>query len=149
MIIRRALREDLAKIVALLVDDVLGKAQDHAVVDEAYEKAFEAVQADPRNELVVVEDGGEVVACLQVTYIPGLGRHGAERTLVEAVRVRSDLRGRGIGEQLMGWVVDRAQARSCGLVQLTPKVTHRRPSLLRAARLRPQPCRHEADPVAE
>ena len=119
MIVRRALREDLATIIALLVDDVPGKAQDHAVVDEAYETAFEAVQADPRNELVVVEDGGEVVACLQVTYIPGLGRHGAERTLVEAVRVRSDLRGRGIGEQLMGWVVDRARARGCGLVQLT------------------------------
>jgi hypothetical protein len=28
------------------------------------------------------------VLCMQITYIPGLGRHGAERSLIEAVRVR-------------------------------------------------------------
>jgi GNAT superfamily N-acetyltransferase len=119
MILRAAVRADLPAIVALLADDVLGKARDHAVVDDAYERAFADIDSDPRNLLVVAEDGGEVVACLQVTYIPGLGRHGAERALVEAVRVRSDRRGQGIGEQLMRWTVDRARQRGCALVQLT------------------------------
>jgi GNAT superfamily N-acetyltransferase len=59
------------------------------------------------------------VAVLQVTYIPGLGRHGAQRALVESVRVRADRRGHGVGAALMGWVVERARARGCGLVQLT------------------------------
>jgi GNAT superfamily N-acetyltransferase len=122
MIFRAAVRADLPAILALLADDVLGKARDVAIVDDAYEQAFAAIDADPRNLLVVAEDDGDVgdvVGCLQVTYIPGLGRHGAERALVEAVRVRSDRRGHGLGGKLMTWVVDRARQRGCALVQLT------------------------------
>jgi GNAT superfamily N-acetyltransferase len=116
---REAVRADLPAIVALLADDVLGKARDRAAVDDAYERAFADITADPRNLLIVAQDGPDVVAVLQVTYIPGLGRHGAERALVEAVRVRSDRRGQGIGERLMTWVIDRARDRGCALVQLT------------------------------
>lgn len=123
MIFREAVRADLPAIVALLADDVLGKARDHAVVDDAYERAFAEIDADPRNHLMVADDGGDVVACMQVTYIPGLGRHGAERSHIEAVRVRSDRRGRGIGRRFMAWAVDEARARGCALVQLTTDKT--------------------------
>jgi GNAT superfamily N-acetyltransferase len=119
VIIREAVRADLPAIIGLLADDMLGKARDFAVVDDAYERAFAAIQADPRNMLAVADDAGEVVACMQITYIPGLGRHGAERSLIEAVRVRSDRRGRGIGSQLTTWAIDQARSRGCGLVQLT------------------------------
>lgn len=119
MVFREAVRADLPAILALLVDDVLGKARDVAVVDDAYERAFADIAADPRNLLVVAEHNANVVACLQITYIPGLGRHGAERALVEAVRVRSDRRGQGLGAQLMAWVIERARQRGCALVQLT------------------------------
>lgn len=83
------------------------------------EQAFAAIDSDPRNLLVVAEDGGAVAACLQVTYVPGLGRHGAERALIEAVRVRADRRGEGLGAHLMKWVIEQARQRGCGLVQLT------------------------------
>jgi GNAT superfamily N-acetyltransferase len=119
MIFREAARADLPAIIALLADDVLGKARDHAVVDDAYERAFAAIDADPRNYLIVADDGGEIVGFLQITYIPGLGRHGAERSLIESVRVRSDRRGRGTGAKLMRWAVDQAKSRGCALVQLT------------------------------
>ncbi|HEX6873964.1 MAG TPA: GNAT family N-acetyltransferase [Micromonosporaceae bacterium] len=119
MIFREAVPADLPAIVALLADDVLGRSRDATVMDEAYERAFGEIEADPRNLLMVAEQEGQVVACLQVTYIPGLGRHGAERALVEAVRVRSDRRGQGIGAQLMHWVIDAARQRGCALVQLT------------------------------
>src|SRR5690606_25606629 len=119
MIFREAVRADLAAIVALLADDVLGKARDATVVDEAYERAFADIEADPRNHLIVAEADGEVVAFLQVTYIPGLGRHGAERAQVESVRVRSDRRGSGLGGKLMMWVIEQARHRGCRLVQLT------------------------------
>lgn len=119
MIFREAVYADLPAILALLVDDVLGKARDVAVVDDAYEQAFADIAADPRNLLVVAEDDAEVVACLQITYVPGLGRHGSERALVEAVRVRSDRRGQGLGARLMTWVIERARQRGCALVQLT------------------------------
>jgi GNAT superfamily N-acetyltransferase len=119
VILRAASRADLPAVVAMLADDVLGKARDHAEVDEAYERAFADIDADPRNMLIVADDGGEVVACMQITYIPGLGRHGAERSLIEAVRVRSDRRGEGLGGRLMAWAIERARERGCGLVQLT------------------------------
>ncbi|MCI4064984.1 GNAT family N-acetyltransferase [Micromonospora sp. R77] len=119
LIFREAVRADLPAVIALLADDVLGKARDFTEVDAAYERAFADIDADPRNQLIVAESAGEVVGCLQVTYIPGLGRHGAERSLIESVRVRSDLRGRGLGRELMGWAVDQARRRGCALVQLT------------------------------
>jgi len=119
VIFRTATRADLPAIIALLADDVLGKARDFAVVDDAYERAFADIDADPRNLLVVADDGGEVVACMQLTYIPGLGRHGAERSQIEAVRVRADRRGTGLGARFMTWAIDRARERGCALVQLT------------------------------
>ncbi|MBT2206920.1 GNAT family N-acetyltransferase [Actinomadura sp. NEAU-AAG7] len=112
MIVRPAVRADLADIVALLTDGV-------ATVDEAYIRAFETVDADPRNEILVLDDGGAAVGCLQVTYIPGLGRHGQERAHVEAVRIRADRRGAGLGRLLLRHTIDRARSRGCTLMQLT------------------------------
>ncbi|KDN81180.1 GNAT family acetyltransferase [Kitasatospora cheerisanensis KCTC 2395] len=89
------------------------------VVGEAYERAFAAIEADPRNEVLVLEEAGVVVGCLQATYVPGLGKGGAERALIEAVRVRADRRGGGLGRTLMGLAVERARGRGCALVQLT------------------------------
>jgi GNAT superfamily N-acetyltransferase len=119
MIFRLADRADLPAIIGLLADDVLGKARDFAVVDDAYERAFAAIDADPRSFLVVADDGGDLVGFLQITYIPGLGRHGAERSLIESVRVRSGRRGQGIGAELMKWAIEQARSRGCALVQLT------------------------------
>ncbi|MGC4846038.1 N-acetyltransferase family protein [Micromonospora sp. DT15] len=119
VIYREAVRADLPAVIALLADDVLGKARDFTEVDEAYERAFAAIDADPRNQLIVAEQAGDLVGCLQITYIPGLGRHGSERSLIESVRVRSDRRGQGLGRDLMTWAVDQARQRGCALVQLT------------------------------
>ncbi|MBM0226231.1 MULTISPECIES: GNAT family N-acetyltransferase [Micromonospora] len=123
VIFRDAVRADLPAVIALLADDVLGKARDFTEVDDAYEKAFAEIDADPRNHLVVADAGGELLGCMQITYIPGLGRHGAERSLIESVRVRSDLRGRGLGRQMMTWAIDQARQRGCALVQLTTDKT--------------------------
>jgi GNAT superfamily N-acetyltransferase len=119
MIIREAVRADLPVLIALLADDMLGKAREFAPVDDAYEKAFADVEADPRNFLIVAQDGDEVLACMQITYIPGLGRHGAERSQVEAVRVHAARRGRGVGQQMMAWAIEQARARGCVMMQLT------------------------------
>jgi GNAT superfamily N-acetyltransferase len=119
MIIREAVRADLPAIVALLADDVLGKARELPAVDDAYERAFAAIDADPRNVLIVAQDGDEVVACMQVIYIPGIGRHGTERSQIESVRVYSRRRGKGVGRQLMAWAIEQARERGCGMMQLS------------------------------
>ncbi|WP_052397856.1 GNAT family N-acetyltransferase [Streptomyces sp. NRRL F-5123] len=118
--LRPATRADLPAVLALLAgeDGVVDPAT--VEVTDAYERAFAAVETDPRNEiLVLVDAAGEAVGCLQVTRIPGLGKGGAERALIEAVRIRADLRGSGLGRDLVRRTLDRARAQGCALAQLT------------------------------
>jgi GNAT superfamily N-acetyltransferase len=116
----------LSAVLALLADEDRVVDPVTITVTEEYERAFASITEDARNEmLVLVEtagdpgDGGTVVGCLQATYIPGLGRGGAERVIFEAVRVRADRRGAGIGQELMRQAMDRARARGCAWAQLT------------------------------
>lgn len=69
--------------------------------------------------MVVVDAGGAVVGTLQLTFIPGLARRGARRAQIEAVRVRRELRGRGLGRALFEWAIEEARRHGCSLVQLT------------------------------
>ncbi|MFE0735806.1 GNAT family N-acetyltransferase [Streptomyces sp. NPDC058855] len=119
MILRPATRAELPDVLALLAGEETVVDPASVVVTEAYERAFAAIAADPRNELLVLVDGGLVLGCLQATYIPGLGKGGAERALFEAVRIRADRRGGGLGRVLMERAVARARGRGCALVQLT------------------------------
>ncbi|WP_394826095.1 GNAT family N-acetyltransferase [Pendulispora albinea] len=123
---RRARREDVPAIVALLADDTIAVQRDAELAEHApgdaisdYVRAFEAIDLDPRNFLLVAEQHGTIVGTLQLTYIPSLSRRGSERAQVEAVRVHRDLRGRGLGKRMMEWAIDRARERGCRLVQLT------------------------------
>ncbi|MBO2456071.1 GNAT family N-acetyltransferase [Actinomadura violacea] len=117
--VRLAARADLPAVLALLADEEKIVDPASVVVTDAHERAFAAIDGDPRNEVLVLVDGGTVVGCLQATYIPGLGRGGAERALIEAVRVRADRRGGGLGRTLMERAIARARERGCALVQLT------------------------------
>ncbi|MET9346512.1 GNAT family N-acetyltransferase [Streptomyces termitum] len=120
LLLRPARRAELPAVLALLADEDRVVDPASVRVTEAYERAFAAIEADPRNEmLVLVDTDGLVLGCLQATYVPGLGKGGAERALVEAVRIRADRRGGGLGRLLMGLAADRARARGCALVQLT------------------------------
>ncbi|MBB4980200.1 MULTISPECIES: GNAT family N-acetyltransferase [Streptomyces] len=119
MILRPATRAELPSVLALLADEDRVVDPASVPVTEAYERAFADIEADPRNEMLVLVDGGLVLGCLQATYIPGLGKGGAERALIEAVRIRADRRGGGLGRELMERAVARAKGRGCALVQLT------------------------------
>jgi GNAT superfamily N-acetyltransferase len=115
---RIARAEDVPLIVAMLADDVVAASRQGTFGDE-HRAAFEVIDADPGNELIVAELDGEVVGTMQLTYIPGISRRGALRMQIEAVRVASGLRGQGLGRKMMAWALDRGRARGCALVQLT------------------------------
>lgn len=121
VIFREAQRADVPAILSLLADDPIGATRETVGedVDAAYWRAFEAIAADERNALIVADRDGEVVATMQLTFIPGLSRRGAERAQIEGVRVRADQRGAGLGRRMIEWAVDQARERGCGLVQLT------------------------------
>lgn len=128
---RPARPDDLAAIVALLADDVLGSGREHvgAEVDPAYVRAFEAIAADPRQLLVVATRGEEVCGTVQVSCLPTLTHRGGERAQLEGVRVASSARGEGVGRAMVAWVVDEARRRGCRTVQLT--TDRRRPDARR------------------
>jgi GNAT superfamily N-acetyltransferase len=119
LVARRATLADLPTMLALIADDVLGKNRDADANDPVYKEAFEAINADGNQYLLLGELDGEVIAMLQVTFIPGLSRRGATRANIEAVRVKSTMRSQGIGEWLMKQAVAIAQERGCALAQLT------------------------------
>ncbi|GAB4568404.1 MAG: GNAT family N-acetyltransferase [Haliangiales bacterium] len=131
LVIRRATRADLEAIVRLLADDPLGSARERyqRPLPESYLQAFDAIDRDPQQELVVVDDAGEVVGTLQLTIIPYLTYQGGRRGQIEAVRVAASRRGAGLGERLFTWAVERARARGCHVVQLT--TDKQRPDALR------------------
>lgn len=115
---RLARAADLPALVAMLSDDVLGRARESADM-APYEAAFAEIAADPRQQLIVGEDGGRIVATCQLTLLPGLSRKGARRALVEAVRVVADLRSSGIGAALMAEAEARARVAGAVMIQLT------------------------------
>ena len=121
LVFRRAGQCDLAAIVALLADDSLGRSREdpRLPLDPGYAKAFASIEADPNQYLAVGDRAGEIVACLQITFIPGLSRRGLWRGQIESVRVASGARGEGLGERMLQWAIGICRERGCGLLQLT------------------------------
>ncbi len=116
---REAGPEDVAAVVALLADDMLGQGREGAE-PELYEAAFARMRDEGNNHLIVGEDAsGRIVATYQITFISGLSLRAARRAQVESVRVAGGMRGQGVGEAMFEDVKARARAAGCTLVQLT------------------------------
>jgi GNAT superfamily N-acetyltransferase len=116
--LRRAAAADVPALVRLMADDTISAGRESSDL-VPYERAFARIDADPDQLLVVGEVDGEPACTLQLTVIPGLARGGVLRGQVEAVRVRSDLRSRGIGDALLRWAADELRSRGCAVAQLT------------------------------
>lgn len=120
--LRNAEASDVGSIVGLMAADSLRSSVDSAAIEDRdpYDRAFQAIDADPAQLLVaVVTTANEVVATMQLTFIPGLARGGATRLQIEAVRVRSDLRSNGLGGAMITWAITEGRRRGAQLVQLT------------------------------
>lgn len=108
-------------MLSLLVDDVLGATRESLAERdrERYIEAFRKMTAQEGNRILLGEDATGAIAMLQITIIPGLTLGGASRANIEGVRVRSDLRGQGIGKALMKEAAEVARKSGCALIQLT------------------------------
>lgn len=115
---RPATRADVPVVVALLADDVLGRAREGADMAR-YDAAFDAMMAEGGNRLIVGEIAGRVVACYQIITMSGLSLSATRRAEIEGVRIASDLRGQGHGAALLADAERRARAGGCGLLQFT------------------------------
>jgi ribosomal protein S18 acetylase RimI-like enzyme len=121
IVFRSALLSDVRAIVALLADDELGSQREitGTLLDQRYVDAFDAIEADANQRLVVVVDGNEVIGTLQISLIPGIARMGAWRGQIEAVRIAAHRRDSGLGHKMFEWAISECRSRACSLVQLT------------------------------
>jgi len=128
---RRAQKEDIPNLVKLLADDDLGATREDvsSPLNQNYIDAFDAIESDSNNELVVVETDTDLVGMLQLTFIPYLTHTGSWRCLIEGVRIAAAFRGQGLGSEFIDWAITRARERNCKIVQLTSD--KQRPDALR------------------
>ncbi len=103
----------------MLADDPLGATRENPADLTPYRAAFARIEGDPQQHLLVADEEGAVVGVLQLSILFGLSRQGASRALIEAVRVRADHRGGGLGSWLIRQAVEEARSHGCALVQLT------------------------------
>ncbi|MGY3794886.1 N-acetyltransferase family protein [Aquimarina sp. 433] len=132
MIFRKATINDVAKIVEMIADDELGKSREQYQIPlpNEYLRAFQNIDADQNQELIVVEnENAEIIGTLQLSFIQYLTYRGGIRAQIEAVRIKKDQRGLGIGKAMFEWAIERAKERKAHVLQLTSD--KRRPNAIR------------------
>jgi GNAT superfamily N-acetyltransferase len=132
LLFRAARRNDLPIILDMLANDPLGKSREilHDPLPQSYYDAFEKIDVDKNQELMVVEDEqSEIVATFQISFLQYLTYQGGLRAQIEAVRVREDQRGKGLGEKIFTWAIQHAKNNGAHLVQLT--TDKKRPDAIR------------------
>ncbi|THV13888.1 GNAT family N-acetyltransferase [Rhizobium rhizophilum] len=119
--IREATENDLQAIIALFADDPLGGHGDttdpEALPD--YRAAFTRIAASPNETLYVAELDGEVVGTFQIMVTTTITARGASSMIIEAVQTRADMRGRGIGADMIAYAIEKAHETGMRLVQFT------------------------------
>lgn len=128
---RQATETDISNLVKMLADDELGVEREDVSMplNEKYLEAFQSIDKDPNNELMVVECDAQLVGMMQLTFIPYLTHTGSWRCLIEGVRISREYRGQGLGREFINWAICRAGERNCSIVQLTSD--KQRPDALR------------------
>ena len=119
---RKATEKDIYFIVEMIADDKLGKKRENfqKPLPQEYLNAFQNISADKNQEPIGVEnDRSELIGTLQLSFIQYLTYRGGIRAQIEAVKIRKDKRGQGIGRHMMEWAIHKAKERNAHLLQLT------------------------------
>jgi len=121
MNIRLAQQKDVVAIIGLLADDHLGQQREQFIdpLPSSYYNAFQNIDQDPNQELVVLVDAETILGCLQLSFLQYLTYQGGIRAQIEAVRIYTNQRGKGLGALLFDWAIKRAKERGAHLIQLT------------------------------
>lgn len=118
---RKANKKDVEWIVQLLAADPMGRKREEYAdpLPEAYYKAFDRIEADPNQELMVLLVKDEIIGTFQLSFLPYLTYKGGIRCQVEGVRIKGSYRGKGVGSQMFRWIIQRAKDRRAHVLQLT------------------------------
>lgn len=121
MTFRKATIQDLSAIVEMLADDPLGQHREEftSPLPDSYVDAFKTIDADPMQELVVLELEEKIVGTMQLTFLQYLNYRGGVRLQIESVRIHREHRGKDLGTKMFQWAIQRGRERGVHVVQLT------------------------------
>jgi GNAT superfamily N-acetyltransferase len=122
MIFRKARENDVLQIVEMIADDELGNTRENFKIPlpNEYIDAFRKINSDENQELIVVEnENTEIIGTLQLTFIQYLTYRGGIRAQIEAIRIRKDQRGMGLGKKILKWAIKRVKEKKAHVLQLT------------------------------
>ena len=85
---RKATEKDLHTIVRMLADDELGATREcfEDPLPDTYIEAFNDVESQVGNQIIVAVEDEKVIGCMQLIIIPGLARLGMKRAQIEGVQ---------------------------------------------------------------
>jgi len=108
-------------MVELLSQLALGDERDSPAepLPESYRAALQEIEADTRQQLLVAEVEGLVVATATLGIIPNLSYRGRPWAFVEGLVVDPSQRREGYGEALMRYAIEEARRAGCYKVSLT------------------------------
>jgi ribosomal protein S18 acetylase RimI-like enzyme len=114
--VRRARIEDAGALVSLFAELADGRESAEAPADPT--SVLAGVLSQEGRELLVAELGDRIVGTADVLIVANLTHQAKPWAIVENVVVTESSRGQGIGQALMGRVLEIASAAGCYKVQL-------------------------------
>ena len=119
MQVREATLEDLPEIMRLLLSDRATPSDELPPDAPCYAEALREMQASPHSRTYVVLEDGRIAGTFMLSFLRHLMRRGTLVAQIEAVRIDSSMRNRGLGTQLMQWAIEECRRRGCSHLQLT------------------------------
>jgi L-amino acid N-acyltransferase YncA len=119
--IRAAAEQDIPRILDLyheLTVSLPGERDLGRPSLEACRKVLAEIAADPRHELLVAEDGGEVAGTAVLLMVPNLSHAATPWALVENIIIDQRFRRRGLARMLLEHAVARARAAGCHRIEI-------------------------------
>jgi ribosomal protein S18 acetylase RimI-like enzyme len=112
------------------LEDELGQTREvlRQRLDQCYINAFNNIDIDPNQYLMVVEQYDEIeeghqpkkiIASCHLTIMPSVTFIGSTRMQIEAVRVSGKYRGQNVGTWMMNAAIEYGKAKGASLFQLT------------------------------
>lgn len=109
--IREAQLADMPAVMQLI-----GQADmspDNELSDEQVEELYHQIDGTPFHRLYVAELDAEIVGTFALIVVQQLSHNAARSVVIEDIVVRSDLQGRGLGEELMEFAFQESQVLGC------------------------------------
>ncbi len=119
--IRVATEEDIPRILDLYHELTISLPQveiSRSPSADDYRRVFAEICADPRHELFVAEEKGQVVGTVVLLIVPNLSHGATPWALVENLVVGGKYRRSGLGKLLLEHVIARAKEKGCHRIEL-------------------------------